>query len=290
MRIYIVEGFCNALVAPLLGVSIVTPFIESAAWIVVGARTGLASVVTGSLFLISCLFAAPIATIIPAEASGGAILVACFYIIQDLKYIDYERTPRAIPALMAFVLVPFTASISVGASFSFVVLIAIWAITPNLVKITPQMVVAFALSVLLLVVETGLVTSTAAMGAVLGGCIASAAILGLILHCCGAQLKDMIGDSFFDVSANSKAGGHGSKGGLESPQSSPASQVSMQLLPLDSPRVASMNLKKKSNAAAMASVAVSAKDVPESTAYESTIPNPTNVAVGDVESGETPSQ
>jgi AGZA family xanthine/uracil permease-like MFS transporter len=82
MKIYFIDGFCNALVAPLLGTSIVTVFIETAAGIVAGARTGLASVVTGTLFLISCLFATSIATIIPSEASGGVILVACFYIIQ----------------------------------------------------------------------------------------------------------------------------------------------------------------------------------------------------------------
>jgi len=161
MRILLVDGFCNTLLAPLLGVSIVTPFS--------GARTGLASVVTGSLFLISCLFAAPIASIIPPEASGGAILVSCFFIVQYLKYIDFERMPHSVPALMAFVLIPFTSSISVGASFSFVVMIGIWVLTPERVDINLQMIVAFGVAVLLLVVETGLVTDTATMGAVLGG-------------------------------------------------------------------------------------------------------------------------
>ena len=169
MRILLVDGFCNTLLAPLLGVSIVTPFSETAAGIVVGARTGLASVVTGSLFLISCLFAAPIASIIPPEASGGAILVSCFFIVQYLKYIDFERMPHSVPALMAFVLIPFTSSISVGASFSFVVMIGIWVLTPERVDINLQMIVAFGVAVLLLVVETGLVTDTATMGAVLGG-------------------------------------------------------------------------------------------------------------------------
>jgi len=181
LRILVVDGFCNTLIAPLLGVSIVTPFTENAAGIFVGARTGLAAVITGVLFLISCLFAAPIATIIPSEASGGAVLVACFSIIQLIKYIDYDQAAIAIPALMAFVLVPFTSSISVGASFSFVVLIGIWTITPNRVDINPQMIALFSLSVLLLVVETGLVQDTVTMGAVLGGLFAFALVAGIIV-------------------------------------------------------------------------------------------------------------
>jgi adenine/guanine/hypoxanthine permease len=95
MRIYLVDGLCNAVVAPLLGTAIVTPFIETAAGIVVGARTGLASVVTGALFLISCFFARSIATIIPSEASGGAILVACFFIIQG-KRVYWREYPLSI--------------------------------------------------------------------------------------------------------------------------------------------------------------------------------------------------
>ena len=82
MRIYLVDGFCNTLVAPLTGTSILTVFIETAAGIVAGARTGLAAVITGILFLISSLFARSIATIIPSEASGGVILVACFLVIK----------------------------------------------------------------------------------------------------------------------------------------------------------------------------------------------------------------
>jgi len=182
MRIYIVDGMCNTLVAPLLGVSIVTPFIETAAGIVVGARTGLAAVVTGLLFLITCLFAAPIASIIPAEASGAAILVSCFYVIQYLRYVDYEHKPQSIPALMAFVLVPFTSSIAMGASFSFVVLIGIWALTPYVYRITSQMVFAFAMSVLLLVVETGLIHDSVTMGAVLGGLVGMALIVGFFIE------------------------------------------------------------------------------------------------------------
>lgn len=82
MKIYIADGICNAVLGPFLGTSILTVFIETAAGIVAGARTGFASVVTGSMFLVSCLFATSIASIIPSEASGGVILVACFYIIQ----------------------------------------------------------------------------------------------------------------------------------------------------------------------------------------------------------------
>jgi len=183
MRILLVDGFCNALIAPLLGVPIVTPLFEGAAGIVLGARTGLASTVTGLLFLLSCLFAAPIATIVPLEASGGVTFVACCFVIQYLQYIDYDNMAHSVPALMAFFLVPFTSSISVGASFSFVALIGIWALTPFRAGINPQMVAAFTMAVLLLVVETGLVvrTTAAVLGALVGGFVAFAVVsIGLM--------------------------------------------------------------------------------------------------------------
>ena len=99
---------------------------------------------------------------------------------------------------MAFVLIPFTSSIAVGASYSFIVLFAIWALTPNIVKIRTQMVFTFSLSILLLVVETQLVNDSVTMGAVLGGLCAFSIICSLVLNSCHDQLKQLVGDSAFD--------------------------------------------------------------------------------------------
>ena len=107
---------------------------------------------------------------------------------------------------MAFVLIPFTSSIAVGASYSFVVMFAIWAVTPNIVKISPQMVCAFSMSVLLLVVVTGLVQTSAAMGAVLGGCIGFSIVIAIFLHVFGARIEAKFADSQFDPGSTKQTG------------------------------------------------------------------------------------
>lgn len=216
VRIYLVDAICNMIVAPLLGCAVVTPFIESAAGIVVGGRSGLTSVVTGSLFLISALFANAIATIIPSEASGGAILVACFSIIQGLQHVDYTRTTRSIPALMAFVLIPFTSSIGVGVSFSYITLFVIWCLTPNWVKLRGQMVVMFTACVLLLCIETRLINTVPVLGGVLGGCVIFSAIFGALMVAYREKFEKWYGQSQFDVGSSSNKGGlhtHSGNGG-----------------------------------------------------------------------------
>ena len=203
MRIYLVDGFCNTLVAPFFGTSILTPFIESAAGISVGARTGLASVVTGSLFLISTLFASSIAEIIPPEASGSAIVIACFSIIQCLQYVDFSMPTKAYPALFSFILIPFTNSIAIGASYGFVVLFGIWIVTPHIVKVKPQMIVTFWLALLLLLIETGLVTSSIELAAILGGVVVLSLVISFIFLKYRNEIVQRFGDSEFTKGVDS---------------------------------------------------------------------------------------
>jgi hypothetical protein len=115
--------------------------------------------------------------------------------------VDYSRPQRAVPALMAFVLIPFTSSISVGASFSFVVLFPLFVLTPNIVKLRPQIVCAFALAVLLLVVETKLVQDSVTMGAVLGGLLVFVLAASFPLYYCHDNLLERFGDSEYDPSS-----------------------------------------------------------------------------------------
>lgn len=96
-----------------------TSYVESAAGVGEGARTGIASIVTGVLFLIAT-FLSPLATIVPFEAATPALVVVGFLMItqaKDIRWNDYEI---AIPAFLTMVLMPFTYSITVGIGAGFV--------------------------------------------------------------------------------------------------------------------------------------------------------------------------
>jgi AGZA family xanthine/uracil permease-like MFS transporter len=90
-----------------------TTYIESAAGVGEGARTGLASVVTGLLFLLA-LFAAPLVSIVPYEAASPALVVVGFLLMMQVRHIDWENMEVAIPAFLAIILMPFTYSITNG--------------------------------------------------------------------------------------------------------------------------------------------------------------------------------
>jgi hypothetical protein len=106
---------------------------------------------------------------------------------------------------MAFVLIPFTQSIAVGASYSFICLFTIWIFTPNLVKIKTQMVFTFAFAVLLLVAQTDLVASSETLGIVLGTTTAFAIVGSLLLHLFQGSLRARFGDSAFDAGSTSSS-------------------------------------------------------------------------------------
>jgi adenine/guanine/hypoxanthine permease len=124
-RILVVDSIAAA-AGGVGGVSSNTSYIESAAGVGEGARTGLASVVTGLLFLLTILIA-PLVKVIPSEAAVPALVLVGFLMMQQVKEIDWKDLEIAVPAFLTIVLMPFTYSISVGigAGFIFYVLIKI---------------------------------------------------------------------------------------------------------------------------------------------------------------------
>ena len=96
-----------------------TAYIESASGVGEGARTGLASVVTGLLFLLSILLA-PLVNIIPSEAAVPALVLVGFLMMQQITGIDWNDVEIAIPAFLTIVLMPFTYSITVGIGAGFI--------------------------------------------------------------------------------------------------------------------------------------------------------------------------
>ncbi|MQA28080.1 MAG: NCS2 family permease [Micromonosporaceae bacterium] len=90
-----------------------TAYIESAAGVAEGARTGIASVVTGVLFLVAT-FLSPLVTIVPFEAATTALVVVGFLMMLGVRTIDWTNYEIAIPAFLTIVVMPFTYSISNG--------------------------------------------------------------------------------------------------------------------------------------------------------------------------------
>ena len=96
-----------------------TSYIESASGVGEGARTGLASIVTGLCFLLTT-FLAPLVAVIPYEAATPALIIVGFLMMTQIKSIDWEDYGIAIPSFLTIILMPFTYNISVGIGAGFV--------------------------------------------------------------------------------------------------------------------------------------------------------------------------
>src|SRR5437773_10558705 len=103
----------------LMGASSNTTYIESAAGVSSGARTGLASVVTGILFL-AAMFIAPVVAVIPPEATAPALVIVGFLMAGIASKIDFTDIELGLPALLTIVVMPFTYSITNGVGAGFV--------------------------------------------------------------------------------------------------------------------------------------------------------------------------
>ena len=101
------------------GISSNTSYIESASGVGEGARTGLASIVTGVCFLLTT-FLAPLVAIIPYEAATPALIIVGFLMMTQIKNIDWDDLGIALPAFLTIILMPFTYNISVGIGAGFI--------------------------------------------------------------------------------------------------------------------------------------------------------------------------
>ena len=144
-KILVVDSVA-ALAGGAAGVSSNTSYIESASGVGEGARTGLASVVTGVLFLLATFFA-PLVEAIPSEAAVPALVLVGFLMMQQVKGIDWEDVEIAIPAFLTIVLMPFTYSITVGIGAGFLAYVLIKAVRGKVGAVHPLMWVVSALFV-----------------------------------------------------------------------------------------------------------------------------------------------
>ena len=106
------------------GTSSNTAYIESASGIGDGARTGIASLVTGTLFLLA-MFIAPLTKIVPYEAAAPALVIVGFLMMTQIRHIPFDDYAIAIPSFLTIILMPFTYSITNGIGAGMVSYVAI---------------------------------------------------------------------------------------------------------------------------------------------------------------------
>jgi AGZA family xanthine/uracil permease-like MFS transporter len=136
----------------LLGTSTTTTYIESASGIADGARTGLASVVTGILFLIA-LFFAPLISAVPGFATAPALVIVGVFMFRNIKEVDFKDMKTAVPAFLTMILMPLTFSIATGLTVGFISFILISIFSGDIKKISPVMWVVGLLSAINLFVS-----------------------------------------------------------------------------------------------------------------------------------------
>ena len=121
-----------------------TSYIESASGVGEGARTGLASVVTGILFLLTT-FLAPLVAVIPYEAATPALVIVGFLMMTQIKGIDWADYGIAIPAFLTIILMPFTYNISVGIGAGFVSHVVIRLVQGRRKEVHPLLILVIVL-------------------------------------------------------------------------------------------------------------------------------------------------
>ncbi len=136
-RVLLVDSL-GAAVGGLANASSNTSYIESAAGVAEGGRTGLTAVVTGVLFLVAVLVT-PLAGMVPFAATAPVLIVVGYLMATLIKDIDFADVEEGFPALLGIILMPITFSITVGIGAAFVTWVLIKAVRGKFAEIHPLM-------------------------------------------------------------------------------------------------------------------------------------------------------
>jgi adenine/guanine/hypoxanthine permease len=134
-RILLVDSVAAA-VGGAAGISSNTSYIESAAGVAEGGRTGFTSVVTGVLFLIAILLS-PLALLVPYVATSPVLIFVGFLMVGLVKDIDFSDIEEGLPALLGLILMPLTFSITVGIGAAFVTHVIVKIVRGKITEIHP---------------------------------------------------------------------------------------------------------------------------------------------------------
>jgi AGZA family xanthine/uracil permease-like MFS transporter len=132
-RILLVDSVA-AVAGGAAGISSNTSYIESAAGIAEGGRTGFTAVVTGVLFLVAILLT-PLATLVPYVATSPVLIFVGFLMVGLVRDIDFSDIEEGLPALLGLILMPLTFSITVGIGAAFVAHVVIKVVRGKITEI-----------------------------------------------------------------------------------------------------------------------------------------------------------
>lgn len=124
LRRALVADSSATIVGSLLGTSTTTSYVESAAGVRAGGRTGLTAVVVAVLFL-GAILLAPVATAVPGYATAPAILFVGCVMARAMRNIEWDELTEAVPAIVTALAMPFTYSIATGIGFGFITYVVI---------------------------------------------------------------------------------------------------------------------------------------------------------------------
>lgn len=130
-----------------LGTSTVTTFVESASGVAEGGRTGLTALSTAGMFALSLLFA-PLFTMVPASATGPALILVGLFMMSPIKEIDLDDFTEAIPAFLTIIMMPLAYSIAEGIVFGMLAYVILKLLTGKCKEVS---LVMYILSVLFII-------------------------------------------------------------------------------------------------------------------------------------------
>lgn len=131
----------------MLGTSTVTTYVESAAGVAEGGKTGLTSLSVAGMFVIA-LFFAPVFTMVPGAATAPALVLVGFFMMSPILKINFDDYTESIPAFLTIIMMPLTYSIAEGIVFGMLSYVLLKVLTGKLKDLTVVMVVLAALFIL----------------------------------------------------------------------------------------------------------------------------------------------
>ena len=136
----------------VLGTSTTTAYIESAAGVEEGGRTGMTAIFTGLLFAVTMFFV-PLIGIVPGYAVAPALIMVGFAMTANIKSIDFKNVEQAFPAFVTILMIALSYSISTGLAFGFLTYTVLHALTGKVREIKPLMWIITLLSILFLILN-----------------------------------------------------------------------------------------------------------------------------------------
>ena len=136
----------SSVVGAFFGCAPVTSYVESSAGVEAGGRTGLTAVVVGLLFLLAIFFS-PLASIVPAYATSGALIYVAILMLGGMEKLDWRDTTELVPSLIMIVMIPLTFSIANGIALGFISYVVIKAFVGEIKSVSSGAWFLFAIFV-----------------------------------------------------------------------------------------------------------------------------------------------